>query len=148
MLQCCWLLPSPGGDLIQLGQHLLLVLSNWGLCVQLRAGKQCSGFGSCPKRMQQQAALSLGCSGVYFIWGCVFTIERRNPEMLFCSAWPQLSRRYKWKEVRAQCAIRKAIAPCEYRGVLRCSQQEWLLHVSQLAKSPSCPALTSVPTLL
>lgn len=81
------------------------------------------------------AALCLGCSGIYFIWGGIFTIERCNPEMLLSSAWRQLSRHCKLKEVRAQCVKRKTIAPCEYRGVLRWSLQEWLLHVSQLAKA-------------
>lgn len=49
---------SPG--MIQLGQHLFLVLRNWDLCVQLRVGKQCSGFGSCCKRTQQQQHCAWG----------------------------------------------------------------------------------------
>lgn len=115
---------SPG--VIQLGWHLLLVLRNWGLCVQLRVGKQCSGFGSCPKKMQQQQRCAWGAQEFEVVF---------LPEMLFSSAWHQLSRHYKLKEVMAQRATRKAIAPCEYMGVLRCSLHKWLLHMSQLAKA-------------
>lgn len=62
------------------------------------------------------AALCLGCSGIYFIWGGIFTIERCNPEMLLSSAWHQLSRHCKLKEVRAQCVWGKLLLPVSTGG--------------------------------